>query len=146
MNLEKYLATILLGVFSLAGTAAAQNSTIFACRNDTNGNLRYVTGPGQCRQHETDMSWTSGSSGPNGQGTPGVVPLWTGSGTTLTDSHIHDTGGGVNISVPLSASADGDGPTIGAFSAKGVGVFGASPIIGVLGGTRGKSGTAVSGI
>jgi hypothetical protein len=140
------LTTTVLGVFSLAGTAAAQTTTIFACRNDTNGDLRYVTGPGQCRQHETDMSWTSGSSGPNGHGTPGVVPLWTGSGTTLTDSHIHDTGVGVNISVPLSASADGTGPTIGAFSTNGVGVFGASPIVGVLGGTRSASGTAVSGV
>ena len=115
MALEKYLAAILLGVFALAGTAAAQTTTIFACRNDTNGDLRYVTGPEECRHHETFVRWTSGSSGVNGQGTPGVVPLWTGSGTTLTDSHIHDIGGGVNISVPLSASADGDGPTIGAF-------------------------------
>src|SRR5437868_15185120 len=100
MTLEKYLATILLGVFCFAGTAGAQTTTIFACRNDTNGNLRYVTGPGQCRQHETDMSWASGSgsSGVNGQGTAGVVPLWTGSGTTLTDSHIQDKFGNVTIS------------------------------------------------
>jgi len=146
MTLEKYLATILLGVFCFAGTAAAQTTTIFACRNDTNGDLRYVTGPGQCRQHETDMSWTSGSSGVNGQGTPGVVPLWTGSGTTLTDSHIQDKFGNVTISVPVSASHAGTGPTIGGFSTDGVGVSGISPNgIGVIGSTMGTMGSGVSG-
>jgi hypothetical protein len=140
------LTTTVLGVFSLAGTAAAQTTTIFACRNDTNGDLRYVTGPGQCRQHETDMSWTSGSSGPNGHGTPGVVPLWTGSGTTLTDSHIQDKGGLVTIAVPVSASHAGSGPTIGGFSTDGVGVSGISPNgIGVIGSTMGSTGSGVSG-
>src|SRR3954449_7207312 len=118
------LATILLIVVPLAGTAAAQTTTIVACRNDTNGDLRYVSGPAECRQHETSVTWTSGPSGLNGQGTPGVVPLWTGSGNTLTDSHIQDSGGAITITESVSASSPGTGggPTIGAFSTDGVGV------------------------
>lgn len=140
------LVTIVLGACSLPGTAVAQTTTIFACRNDTNGDLRYVTGPGQCRQHETQVSWTSGGSGVNGHGTPGTVPLWTGSGTTLTDSHIKDNGTQVNISVPVSASHAGTGPTIGGFSTNGVGVSGISPNgIGVIGSTKGTAGSGVSG-
>jgi hypothetical protein len=141
------LATILLAPLSFPATARAQATTIFACRNNTNGELRYVTGSGQCREHETEVTWTSGaSSGVNGQGTPGTVPLWTGSGTTLTDSHIRDSGGLVNISVPVSASHTGPGPTIGAFSSNGVGVSGISPNgTGVIGSSRDMSG-ANSGV
>jgi hypothetical protein len=137
------LATIL--TFSLAGPAAAQTATIHACRNDTNGDLRYVTGPGQCRQHETAVSWTSGGSGVNGNGTPGTVPLWSGSGSTLANSHIHDNGTLVNITLPVSASHAGPGPTINGFSTNGVGVAGRSTNnIGVLGGTSGASGGAAA--
>src|SRR5262249_48887499 len=117
------IATIILGALCLPGTAGAQ--TIFACRNDTNGDLRYVTGPGQCRQHETEVSWTSGA-GVGGHGTPGKVPLWTGSGTTLTDSHIKDSAAGVTISVPVSVSASGTGPTVSGSGTNGVGVTGIS--------------------
>lgn len=139
------LATILVGALSLPGTAGAQTTTIVACRNDTNGVLRLVTGPGQCRQHETEVTWTSGS-GVNGHGTPGTVPLWTGSGTTLTDSHIKDSGTQVNITVPVSVSHAGPGPTIGGFSTHGVGVSGISPNgIGVIGSTKGTNGSGVSG-
>jgi len=72
--------------------------------------------------------------------------LWTGSGKTLTDSHIQDKGGMVTIAVPVSASHAGSGPTIGGFSTDGVGVSGISPNgIGVIGSTMGSTGSGVSG-
>jgi len=66
------------------------------------------------------------STGVNGSGTPGTVPLWTGSGRTLTNSHIQDNGSSVNVSLPLSASASGNGPTVSASGTNGVGVAGSS--------------------
>jgi hypothetical protein len=143
------LAMILLGSLCLPATASAQAATILACKNDTNGNLRYVTDAGECRQPETAINLTSGApAGVNGQGTPGTVPLWTGSGTTLTDSNIQDSGGQVIITVPVSASAPGTGggPTIEAWSTNGVGVAGISPNgIGVIGSTMGTGGSGVTG-
>jgi hypothetical protein len=148
------LAMILLGSLCLPAVAGAQATAILACKNDTNGNLRYVTHAGECREPETAVNLTSGApAGVNGHGTPGTVPLWTGSGTTLTDSHIQENGSQVNITVPVSAtqvaaSHDGsNGPTIFAWSSgiNAVAVAGASPNgIGVLGGTRG-TGAAVLG-
>jgi hypothetical protein len=78
------------------------------------------------------------NGGVDGSGTPGTVPLWTGTGTTLTDSHIYDDGVGLRISLPLWApvstpaapaiSGDnaGTGTGVGGHSARGNGVTGVS--------------------
>src|SRR6266436_1028526 len=40
---------------------------IQACYNDTNGGLRRVNSPGDCKNHETPISWnTAGPAGPQG--------------------------------------------------------------------------------
>jgi len=53
--------------------AAPPPNTIQACYNDTNGNLRLVNSPSDCRNHETAISWNiAGAPGPAGpQGPPG---------------------------------------------------------------------------
>lgn len=51
--------------------AAPPPGTIQACYNDTNGNLRLVGSPSDCRNHETAISWnTSGPAGPPGPAGP----------------------------------------------------------------------------
>ena len=37
-----------------------------------------------------------------GSGTPGTVPVWTGDGTVLSDSHIQDNGATVNVALLVS--------------------------------------------
>src|SRR6266513_4173015 len=78
------------------------------------------------------------SGGVDGSGTPGTVPLWTGTGKTLTDSHIYDNGSGLRISLPLWAPVTtgaapaiagdnaGAGTGVGGHSAGGNGVTGVS--------------------
>jgi hypothetical protein len=56
--------------------AAPPATTIQACYNDTNGDLRRVNSPADCRKHETPISWSIvGPAGPQGlpgpQGPPG---------------------------------------------------------------------------
>jgi hypothetical protein len=53
--------------------AAPPPATIQACYNDTNGNLRLVSSPSDCRNHESPISWNvAGAPGPQGpQGDPG---------------------------------------------------------------------------
>src|SRR5882672_10655224 len=48
-------------------------TTIQACYNDTNGGLRRVNSAGDCKNHETAISWnTTGPAGPTGPaGVPG---------------------------------------------------------------------------
>jgi endosialidase-like protein len=98
------------------------------------------------------------SPGVNGSGTPGTVPVWTGSGRTLTNSRIKDNGTTVDVSVPVSAASSGVGQAgvsgfgvetgvsgiasgdvsygVAGFSAKGVGVDGLSTTgVGVRGST-----------
>src|SRR5262249_14616117 len=70
----------LLLCFCAVGVMAIVNAyappppgTIQACYNDTNGNLRLVSSPGDCRNHETAISWDiTGPAGPPGPpGPPG---------------------------------------------------------------------------
>jgi hypothetical protein len=68
--------------------AAPPPSTIQACYNDTNGNLRLVNGPSDCRNHENPVSWNvAGAAGPQGpagpQGTQGP-PGPAGPGSNVT--------------------------------------------------------------
>jgi hypothetical protein len=74
--------------------------------------------------------------GVNGSGTPGTVPVWTGSGKTLTNSRIQDNGATITMSLPVSAVATGAGPTVAATAANGNGVSGhSSTNYGVVGTT-----------
>src|SRR5262245_20365628 len=70
----------------------------------------------------------------NGSGTPGTIPVLTGSGGTLKDSHIEDDGTVISVSEPLHVSAPlraNDGGSIG---------------LGVEGATNSAGGTGVLGV
>lgn len=63
-----------VGVIAIVNAyAAPPPGTIQACYNDTNGNLRLVSSPDDCRNHETAISWDiTGPAGPPGPpGPPG---------------------------------------------------------------------------
>jgi hypothetical protein len=76
-----------------------------------------------------------------GSGTPGTVPLWTGSGSTLTNSHIQDNGSRIHVGLPLSANNNtGDAANI---ASNGTGVFGKGSKIGVTG--QGNMGVQATG-
>jgi len=74
--LSLLLCLCLLGMVALVNAyAAPPPSTIQACYNDTNGNLRLVGGPGDCRNHELSISWNmSGPAGPPGPAGPAGPP------------------------------------------------------------------------
>jgi hypothetical protein len=59
---------------SVARAQTAGGNTIYACYNKTNGDLRKVSGPGQCKTPELPISWNvAGTPGPQGpQGQQGV--------------------------------------------------------------------------
>src|SRR5713226_8489055 len=75
----------------------------------------------------------------SGSGTPGTVPVWTGDGTMLTDSHVQDNGTTVNMSLPLQVTL-GSGPALLGSGGNGVGVVGFSSngngVFGSTGGTQ----------
>ena len=67
---------------------------IFACVNDTNGNMRNVDDPSECRRHEHSIEWNisgpTGASGPSGpSGLPGPAGP---TGTTGPDGATGPTG------------------------------------------------------
>jgi len=91
------------------------------------------------------------SVGVNGRGTPGTVPVWTGSGKTLTDSHIQDNGSVVNLSLPLQVSGGaGNGPAVVGSSTNGTGVSGFSSnnngVTGSTSATNASAGVAGFGV
>ncbi|HEX8748590.1 MAG TPA: hypothetical protein VF717_15570, partial [Pyrinomonadaceae bacterium] len=60
---------VCLGAVNTAFTQAqtTNNNTIYACYQKENGQLRIVSGPGQCKNSETPISWTvAGVPGPQG--------------------------------------------------------------------------------
>lgn len=67
----------------------------------------------------------------DGSGTPGTVPLWTGSGNTLTNSAIKDNGGNVVVALPFFVR-DGSGDAA-VIASGGIGVHGQGKSVGVLG-------------
>jgi hypothetical protein len=76
----------------LPSTAHAQASTIYACAlSSSTGQLRIVSGEGQCKANETEVHWQSGGA------TPRVVPLalrsMTGRGNALGCDLEVDTSG-----------------------------------------------------
>ena len=75
-----------VALWSGAAGAAMNDNVIQACVNNTNGNVRIVSGPDQCRQQEHSLSWNiqgpQGPAGPTGpagpagaQGPPGMSDL-----------------------------------------------------------------------
>src|SRR5688572_4202264 len=95
-------------------------------------------------------AWAQGGGGGNGGGpqrpvqgvgTPGTVPVWTGT-TTLGDSHIQ-SGAAVTISAPLqvsgTATLDGGGGNIAVAGSQGTGLSGS-------GTQRGLTGTGPTGV
>lgn len=72
-------AVLAAGVAYSAGGSGS--STLTACVNDTNGNMRLVGSAGDCRQHESAVTWnaegqtgTTGPTGPTGpQGPTGAT-------------------------------------------------------------------------
>jgi hypothetical protein len=66
--------------------AAPPTNTIQACYNNTNGELRRVNAPSDCRNHETPISWSIvGPAGP--QGLPGPSGA-----NVVTFRHTHTAG------------------------------------------------------
>ena len=57
--------------------AQTTNTPIYACYQKENGNLRRVSGPGQCKKEEIQLSWNAaGVPGPPGQSVTSVeIPL-----------------------------------------------------------------------
>jgi hypothetical protein len=85
---------------------------------------------------------------PWGKGTPRTVPVWTGSGTTLGDSHIHDNGAMVTVTSPMQVSGSGNTAGVSASSTDGTGVAGfSSNSNGIEGSTAGTAaGVVGSGV
>lgn len=75
-RVKLYLSLAALALCAVHGApeAGAQTGgTIYACYDDNNGQLRRVGGPGECKNHETQLTWNAqGQPGPAGpQGPPG---------------------------------------------------------------------------
>ncbi len=88
-----------------------------------------------------------GGSAVDGGGTPGTVPLFTGSGRTLTNSHILDDGASVKVTLPVLVSSGSDnlhGIAGSPSSESRAGVSGHGVTLGVIGGAAGD-GTPISG-
>jgi len=61
---------LVLAVF-IAAISETSAQTIYSCYNKKSGTMRYVTGPGQCKKTETEISWnTTGPKGDKGDQGP----------------------------------------------------------------------------
>lgn len=73
------VAAVALTLTAVGGYAAATGSSdpnmIYACKHQTNGNLRVVDGPGACHKAESELAWNKqGVAGPQGPaGVQGVA-------------------------------------------------------------------------
>src|SRR5438105_15209075 len=55
------------GVAYSSASGASSTSTLTACVNQTNGNMRLVGSASECRQHESAVTWNvEGQAGPTG--------------------------------------------------------------------------------
>lgn len=88
------LAGVVVAAIVSAGVAyssgGSASSTLTACVNDTNGNMRLVASAGECRQHESAVTWnaegTAGPTGPTGpQGPTGAAGV---SGYEITSASV----------------------------------------------------------
>jgi hypothetical protein len=71
------LFTALLLCLSALNTSSASaqtgdGNTIYACYHKTTGDLRRVSGPGQCKSQEIPISWSMGGGVPGPQGPQGL--------------------------------------------------------------------------
>jgi hypothetical protein len=68
------LTTLTIAVVFLLVPPVSQGSTLSLCKNKTNGDLRLVTGPADCRHSEIfvsiDISGSTGPAGPPGPAGP----------------------------------------------------------------------------
>jgi hypothetical protein len=69
--MKKYLLlaalAVCLGAVNAASAQAQTNNTIYACYHKNTGDLRRVSGPGQCKNPEIEISWNvAGVPGPQG--------------------------------------------------------------------------------
>jgi len=66
---------LVLAVF-IAAISETSAQTIYSCYNKKSGAMRHVTGPGQCKKTETEISWNTTGTGPKGdkgdKGDPGL--------------------------------------------------------------------------
>ncbi len=96
--------------------AAPAPSTIQACYDNANGNLRRVTSASQCRHNETPISWNSagpagprGPAGPQGPaGAPGTCPAC-GGANVITFRHTRTV---ANTCGPFNNFSVMDNPAI----------------------------------
>lgn len=90
--------------------AAPVPSTIQACYNNANGNLRRVNAASDCRYHETPISWSIvGPAGPQGPaGAPGTCPACAG-GNIMTFRHTRTV---ANTCGPFNNFSVMDNPSI----------------------------------
>jgi hypothetical protein len=76
--MKKYILlavlALCLGALNSPCTQAQTRNTIYACYNKNTGDLRKVGGPGQCKNSESEISWsvggTPGPQGPQGPAGP----------------------------------------------------------------------------
>jgi hypothetical protein len=105
--LVTFCATALIAFVTVY--AAPPGNPIQACYNDTNGELRRVNSPSDCRNHETSISWNvagpAGPQGPQGPAGPGS--------NTVTFRHTRTVantcGPGSNFTVIDDPSINGNG-------------------------------------
>ena len=90
--------------------AAPAPSTIQACYNNTNGALRRVNSPADCRHHETSISWNiAGPVGPQGPAGPqGTCPAC-GGANVITFKHTRTV---ANTCGPFNNFSVMDNPSI----------------------------------
>ena len=96
--------------------AAPAPSTIQACYDNANGNLRRVTSASQCRHNETPISWNiAGPAGPRGPagpqgpaGAPGTCPAC-GGANVITIKHTRTV---ANTCGPFNNFSVMDNPSI----------------------------------
>ena len=119
MNAKRNMYMATLGVALVAaglGADTALEATLVACSNNTNGNLRLVSSPAGCRNHETAVTWNSfGPPGPQGpvgpqglagpQGTPGTV----GPAGEMWINHLDFLPGDVDVTVGFNSTSSGVG-------------------------------------
>jgi hypothetical protein len=84
---------------------------IQACYNDTNGGLRRVNSPGDCKNHETSISWNiAGPAGPPGAQGPAGPPGPAGPGANVVT--FRHTRTAANTCGPFSNFSFMDEPSI----------------------------------
>jgi hypothetical protein len=115
MKRTAFVALVLCGLFFVA-TSSCFAQVIYGCVK-SNGQLSIATGPGQCKNNETPISWNAagpqgpqGAQGPQGpqgtQGLQGLPGVTAGIGAAVWGEYILDSSSPDNCSVPFFRGAD----------------------------------------